>query len=245
MNISQEGPADWLLGAFKKNPEGLLLLAAGAVLMMRQRGNGSTQAMASEGASRMTAAAESVRDSAADITDRTMKSASDMASQASDYATQATRQASDYATQATRKVSQQSERVIRQAQSTIQDTVTRVLKDQPLMVVVAGLAAGAAVASVFPSTELEKEALSPIGERMTEAATRAGEQLKEATVAAGDTLKKAAEQRGLNVDELKDVANEAAGAFKERISGGSGSQSDPQSGLRSSGTEFGSRSGPR
>jgi len=245
MNISQGTPADWLLGTFKKNPEGLLLLAAGAVLMMRQGGNGSTQAVASEAPSRMTEAAESFRNTAADMTDRTVRSASEMAAQASDYASQATRQAADYATEATRKVSQQSERVIRQAQSTIRDTVDRVLKDQPLMVVVAGLAAGAAVASVFPSTELEKEALSPIGERMTEAATRAGEQLKEATFAAGETLKKAAEQRGLNAEGLKDVASEAAGAFKERMGGSGGSQSEPQSGPRSSGSESGPQFGPR
>jgi hypothetical protein len=182
----------------------------------------------------MTEAAESLRNTAADMTDRTMKSASDMAAQASDYASQATR-----------KVGEQSERMIHQAQSTIRDTVDRVLKDQPLMVVVAGLAAGAAVASVFPSTELEKEALSPIGERMTEAATRAGEQLKEATFAAGDTLKKAADQRGLNTEGLKDVASEVAGAFKERMGGSSGSQSEPPSGLRSGGSESGPQSGPR
>jgi hypothetical protein len=221
MNISQGTPADWLLGTFKKNPEGLLLLAAGAVLMMRQGGNGSTQAVASEAPSRMTDAAESVRSTAADMTERTMKSASDMAAQASDYASQATR-----------KVSQQSERVMRQAQSTIRDTADRVLKDQPLMVAVAGLAAGAAVASLFPSTELEREALSPIGERMTEAASRAGEQLKDATVAAGDTLKKAADQRGLNMEGLKDVAGEVAGAFKHRIGGSGGPDSGPQSGPR-------------
>ena len=245
MNISQGTPADWLMGTFKKNPEGLLLLAAGAVLMMRQGGNGSTQAMAGEASSCVAEAAESLRNTASDMTDRTVKSASDMAAQASDYASQATRQASDYASQATRKISQQSERVMRQAQSTIRDTVDRVLKDQPLMVVVAGLAAGAAVASVFPSTELEKEALSPIGERMTEAATRAGEQLKEATFAAGDTLKKAADQRGLNTEGLKDVASEVAGAFKERMGGSSGSQSEPPSGLRSGGSESGPQSGPR
>jgi hypothetical protein len=222
MNISQGTPADWLVGAFKKNPEGFLLLAAGAVLMLRQSGSASTQAVAGEAASRVTEAAESARSTLADVTDRTMKSASDMAAQASDTVAEATR-----------KVGQQSERVMKEAQSTMQDTVNRVLKDQPLMVAVAGLAAGAAVASVFPTTELEKQTLSPIGERVTEAATRVGEQLKDATATAGDTLKKAADQRGLNVAGLKEVAGEVAGAFKEQMRGsGKGPESEPQSGPR-------------
>jgi hypothetical protein len=221
MNISQGTPADWLVGAFKKNPEGFLLLAAGAVLMLRQGGSAPAQAATSEAASRVSKAAESARSTVADVTDRTMKSASDMAAQASDTVAQATR-----------KVGEQSERVIRQAQSTVQDTVNRVLKEQPLLVAVAGLAAGAAVASVFPATELEKQALNPIGEQMTEAATRVGEQLKDATAAAGDTLKKSADQRGLNVAGLKEVAGEVAGAFKDRMSGGGGPKSEPQSGPR-------------
>jgi len=212
------------MGAFKKNPESFLLLAAGAVLLLRQTGGVSSQAVAGEAASRVSEGAKNVRSTAAEVTDRARKSASEMAAQASDTVTQATR-----------KVGEQSERVMKQAQSTLQDTVNRVLKDQPLMVMVSGLAAGAAVASVFPTTEIEKETLSPIGERVTEAATRVGEQLKEATATAGDTLKRAAEQRGLNSAGLKEVAGEVAGAFKDRISGDNkGPESEPQSGQRSS-----------
>jgi len=221
MNISQGTPVDWLLGAFKKNPEGVLLLAAGAVLMLRQGGSAPAQAAASEAASRVTEAAESARSTVADVTDRTMKGSSAEAAQSSASVAHASR-----------RVGEQSERVFRQAQSTVQDTVNRVLKEQPMLVAVAGLAAGAAVAAVFPTTELEKQALSPIGEQMTEAVTRVGQQLKDATATAGDTLKKAADQRGLNVEGLKEVAGEVAGAFKDHMSGGGGPKSEPQSGPR-------------
>ena len=45
MSGSAGNTGDWLLAAVKKNPEGLLLLAAGAVLLMRKAGGmGSTNA---------------------------------------------------------------------------------------------------------------------------------------------------------------------------------------------------------
>ena len=48
MSASAGNTSDWLLGAVKKNPEGLLLLAAGAVLLMRKAGGmGSTNAIRS------------------------------------------------------------------------------------------------------------------------------------------------------------------------------------------------------
>jgi hypothetical protein len=36
-------PADWLMSAFKQNPEGLLLLAAGCALLFRTGSSGSPQ----------------------------------------------------------------------------------------------------------------------------------------------------------------------------------------------------------
>ena len=38
---SSPGASDWLLGAFKQNPEGLLLLAAGCALLLRKSSAGS------------------------------------------------------------------------------------------------------------------------------------------------------------------------------------------------------------
>ena len=110
-----------------------------------------------------------------------------------------------------------------QAQSTFQSTMNRVLQDQPLVVALAGMAAGAAVAAAFPTTDFEKETLGPLGEQVSDAASRVGEQLKEATVKAGEKLKNVVDEKGLNSSGLKDVASEVAGAFSGSMTGASGS----------------------
>jgi hypothetical protein len=210
MNSAQKTSADWLVGAFKKNPEGLLLLAAGAVLLMRQSGGTGAEALARDATSRMAEAASGAKEYATDVADRTLRSASSVASAASDYASEASR-----------KVGEQSERVFEQAQSVLQERIGRIVNEQPLMVAIAGMAAGAAVASAFRTTSIEKETLGPLADQVSEAASRVGEQVKEATVNAGDALKKAADERGLNLDGAKAMASEAAGAFKDSMSGAS------------------------
>lgn len=229
--MSGQNTSDWVLGAVKKNPEGFLLLAAGAVLLMRktgrpgaangQRRSGSSRdhgvAQAAAGAKGYAADvkgyAADVKGYAADVTDRAKHTVGSVASSASEYVEGARR-----------TVSAQSERVFQQAQSTFQGTMDRVLHDQPLVVAIAGLAAGAAIAAAFPATEFEKDTLGPIGEQVADAASRMGEQLKEATVAAGETLKNAADTRGLSPDGLKQVASEVAGAFSSSMSGGGSGQ---------------------
>ena len=120
-----------------------------------------------------------------------------------------------YAEQATRKVGEQSDRLIQQAKS-----MTRgVLQNQPLAILAAGLAAGAALAAAFPTTELEKETLGPVGEQASKAAAHVGEQLKQATMKAGEKLKSAAEERGLHTEGLKEVAGEVADTFKASMRG--------------------------
>jgi hypothetical protein len=138
---------------------------------------------------------------------------------------------------------EQSERLVQQAQSTLQGTLNRVLQEQPLVIAVAGIAAGAAMAAAFPATDFEKETLGPIGDQVSDVASRVGEQLKEATAQAGETLKKAADERGLNPDGLKEVASEVAGAFGSSMSGGSdqgGSKSQSNQGSGNSQNSQGS-----
>src|SRR5436190_1429207 len=167
---SQAG--DWLLGTARRHPEALLLLAAGCCLMMRsgsssskaparshfdrddwdeQRGlargssAGNASAQMRRASSEMGERASRVAESAADY-------ASDMKDRVADTARSYAETAADFADDTRRRVSEGSARLGRQAQSTLQTTMTRVLRDQPLAVAVAGLAAGAAIAAVFPST---------------------------------------------------------------------------------------------
>jgi hypothetical protein len=218
----------WIFNAIKRNPEGLLLLAAGAVLMMRTNSPQSSQAASNDAAYGPTkdTASKTAGQMADAVTDtarrKTMDAASSYASTASDTARQTmdaaksyASSAVEYADQAKRVVGEQSDRVVRQTRSVAQG----VLQNQPLAIVAAGLVAGAALAAAFPPTELEKETLGPVGDQMSKAAERFGHQLKQATSKAGEKLKTAAEERGLHTEGLKDVAGEVVDTFKASKTG--------------------------
>jgi hypothetical protein len=97
--------------------------------------------------------------------------------------------------------------------------MTRVLREQPLAVAAAGLAAGAAIAAVFPSMEIEERTLGRAGESLRDAAQKARERVKDATVKPGEPLKDAAEERGLTSEGLKDLAGDVADTFTSAVSG--------------------------
>lgn len=227
-----------IFDTIKRNPEGLLLLAAGAVLMMRtnaprqprftssssctnedpEKGSPLPEAAADIARQKLNQAESSVSDAAR----RTMDTAKSYASSASDAARQTmdtaksyVSSASEYANTARNAVEEQSERVAQQTQSLAQ----RILQDQPLAIAIAGLAAGVALAAAFPPTDVEKQTLGPVGDQMSKAAERVGDQLKQATMKAGETLKSAAEERGLHSESLKEVANEVAESFKATMRG--------------------------
>ena len=129
--------------------------------------------------------------------------------------------------EAGRKVSEQSERFARQAQSTMQSTMARVLRDQPLVVAAVGLAAGAAVAAAFPATDVENRTLGGARDALTDAASKVGENVMQAASKAGERLKSAAQERGLTPDGLKELAGEVADTFADGVSGKSGERGPP------------------
>ena len=228
-NTSAQGTSDWLMGAVKSNPEGLLLLAAGCALLLRSGaskvsgqtsgrspasgvggsqqynpGNYGQRPTGSGISESISHAADSAREYAADVGKTVSDKAGAYASTVGEYADDAWRQ---------------SERLAGQARSTMQQTVSRVLQEQPLALAVAGLAAGAAVAAAFPATAVERRTLGPAGERLSEAASSAGQQLGQAASKAGEKLMSAADERGLNTEGLKEVASDVAGAFTGAFGG--------------------------
>jgi hypothetical protein len=249
---SQAG--DWLLGAVRRHPEALLLMAAGCCLMMRsgrsssradarvvqhmrdewdyQTGRASTDfrrasASAREGLSR---AGESAADTAksagnyaSQVKDRIADTASDYASQMkdriSDTAGSYADSVADFAGDARRGVAERSAQFKRQTQATLRSSMQHVLRGQPLAVAVAGLAAGAAVAALFPSTDIEDRAFGGAHETLKDAAEKAGERVMDAAGKAGERLKTAAQGRGLTSEGLKGVAGEVADTFKDAMSG--------------------------
>ena len=238
-NISGFGSADWLTSAIKKNPEGLLLLAAGCALLLRSGsasraqasdeyqmhgyGRGDRDWKAREG---MPRAADTARDYASSVGDNLSKTADRVGKTLSDTtdrvgktvsetADRYVSAAGEYADEARQTIVDQSGRIAEQAQSTIE----RIVREQPLAIAIAGLAAGAAVAAAFPATRFERETLGSAGERLSEAASSAGERLTEAASAAGERLMSAAEEKGLNKEGLKEVARDVAGSFEKSFSG--------------------------
>jgi len=220
-----------LLGAARRNPEALLLLAAGCCLLMRSGGSvfgGISRTRYDDtGHERRSdfrrafpgPASSSVREGLSRAADSAAEYASDIKDRVADAAGSAADAMSDFAQDARRNVSEHTARMTRQAQSTLESGMNRVLREQPLAVVMAGLAAGAAVAAVFPTTEIEERTLGPAGESLRQAAGKAAERVKDAAGKAGERLKSAAEERGLTTEGLKAVAGEVTETFTSAVSG--------------------------
>ena len=219
---------EWMLETIKRNPEGLLLLAAGAVLMMRtDSGASSRQSTRSDvepGSKTPGKPPSGIVETVAGGAGRTLQEAESYASTVKSAAGDATdavksyaASATEYADQVKQKVGEQSDRVIQQAQTMAQ----RILQNQPLALVAAGLAAGAALAAAFPPTDIEKDTLGPAGA----AAGRFGEQIKRATAKAGQTLKATTEERGLHGQGLKEVAEQVVETFKTSLTKDEGNAS--------------------
>jgi hypothetical protein len=245
---SQAG--DWLAGAARRNPEALLLLAAGACLLMRGRGASSSRVSSrspygevaqsqQSGSAGMSSSAGRMSSNLRDGLSRAADTATDYAAQikdrVSDTASAYADSVSEFADDARRSVSERSARLGRQAQSTLQGSMDRVLRDQPLAVAVAGLAAGAAVAALFPSTEMEGRTLGGAREALTGAAGKAGEMVMDAAGKASERLKTAAQERGLSSEGLQGLANEVAETFTGAVGGKSGDRESASSVAKSSG----------
>ncbi len=240
---------DWLAGVVKGNPEGLLLLAAGCALLLRSTGSsgrGSSSASRTSresqgpGARHGQSSASGVSHSVSQAAESARDYASDVGRTVSDKTGEYASTVGNYADDARRTIADQSERLVGQARNTMQSTIERVLKEQPLALAVAGLAAGAALASAFPTTDVERRTLGPSGERLSEAASSVGENLSQAASKAGDKLMNAADERGLNAEGLKEVASDVAGAFGDAFSGTQNKRDTQTS--SSPGTNYGSAS---
>jgi hypothetical protein len=220
------GAGEWLMRTIRRNPEGLLLLAAGCALLLRSGSSASLRRPSEDRGfepGSMRNSTSTARSSFGDGISRAAESASGYASDIKDSVTDAASSSastlSNYANEARSTLANQSERISRQAQSAFQGGTERMLREQPLAVAVLGVAAGAAVAAVFPSTEVESRTLGGAREALSEAAGKAGENLMEAAGTAGERLKAIAEEKGLHPEGLKDMARDVAGTFTGSIAG--------------------------
>jgi hypothetical protein len=235
--------ADWLLGTAKRNPEALLVLAAGCALLLRGgRGGGSRASapnrrweqndyrgggdMRAGYADRAARAAGEVGQSASDLKDRVSETAGSYASAVSDTARSYATSVADYAGSAGRAVAAQTTDLADraagfadQAGSVIRTQTNNVLQEQPLAVAVLGLAAGAALAALFPTSAMEQRTLGPARDAAADTVARVGESLKTAANVTGEHLKQRAAERGLSTEGIKEMAREAGQTFADKVSG--------------------------
>ena len=227
---------EWLVGAVKKNPEGLLLLAAGAALLLRrgmssprpanrrpsQYPDAGSQRSGSRASSGSSQSDGGISDTISKAADSAREYASELRDNVGDKVGEYASAVKDYANDAGQTIADQSERLANRARSTAQGTIERVLEQQPLALAVLGFAAGALVAASAPATDIERRTLGSTGERLSDAAASAGKRINEAASAVGERLKEAADERGLNAEGLKNVARDVTGTFGDVLSGETG-----------------------
>jgi hypothetical protein len=205
------GTADWLIGAVKNNPEGLLLVAAGCALLMRSKTARSGWAAAEHTTATAVPAAQAAAGTA-------VEAGWNVAERAKEAVSSSAAAVSAYARDTGRAVGERSTVLAQQLQDGVFASLNSVVQNQPLVLPFVGLAVGAAVAAMFSPIDLERRALGPTAERIADAAARAGERVKRAAAHAGERLKDEADERGLTAEGLKNLANETAAAFGEAFS---------------------------
>jgi hypothetical protein len=244
------GAGEWIMGAVTRNPEGLLLLAAGVALLMRsgrgpsvrrnslpdRRNEGQYRAGREDSASgiseRVTEAARRAGEYVSGATQRAGEYLSEATDKVSETAGSYASSASEYANEAARIAAERSRRMADQ----VRDTADYLVREQPWAVALTGLLAGAAVAAAFPSTRLERRTLGEVGERLRSAAGTMGEQVMEAGMQAGERLNEVVEERGLTSEGLKQAARDVGETFSSALAG---KESSTQS-RRQAGKEAGS-----
>jgi len=217
VNDAYTQATDWLVSTAKRNPEALLVLGAGLALLMRGRGKSSPAPSVvppymgggtaqrspgwTEGLSR---AADGVSEYAANVKDRVAGAAT---------------AATEYAGNVGRTISTETSRLTDQAQSVVQSSTSRILDAQPLAVAVFGAAAGAALAALIPSTEVESRTMGSTREAIVDAANKVGENLFNAAGEAGERLEQGATERGISSEGIKDLAHDVADTFTSKVAG--------------------------
>lgn len=220
-NRGMTSAAERLLDSAKRNPEGVLLLAAGAALLLRRTGVvGSMRSSRSNGHYRSNGQQQGRTGQSSEngMAEQAHGLADTARSYASDVAGRVTRSAegmADYTTGMARAAVDRSSRLAHDTGSTMRGAMDRMLDEQPLTLALFGLAAGAILASALPATGMERNALGPVGKKLSDAAEEAGERLKKSAARAGERLSEMADERGLNARGLREGAREVAQSFSE------------------------------
>jgi hypothetical protein len=230
---------DWLIGTARNNPEALLVLAAGAALLVRGASRHSQRELDEEredefdeyqsdevGTGRRDgrqrsggtqSRARSRQSGLSSIAETAGEYASNVKDRVAETASSYASTVSEYAESGRRQFTRQASRLGKQAQS----TAGYVLHEQPLAVAALGLAAGAALAALVPPTRLEQRNLRPAHDALSKAASRAAETAKETVGEIGKHLRQRAGEglKDIAVDTVKTVASTVSAKSDNGASG--------------------------
>jgi ElaB/YqjD/DUF883 family membrane-anchored ribosome-binding protein len=175
---SNGGLADFVSDTMRHRPEALLLMAAGAALMLtRGRGFGLSELWsgynvgrdAAQGiGERIHAAADSATHLASDMRERVGEQVDDLRETVSDYAERAAHSAQEKREDLTRRTGAAIER----ARSSMQENIDYMLREQPLALGAVSLLAGIAIGAALPRTEIEADVAGLAREPLREGASR-------------------------------------------------------------------------
>jgi hypothetical protein len=199
---------EWLVRIATRRPEALLVLIAGCVLMMRDGGSEPPEIRYC-----YDDAANGSSDSDWNVSRATQKASevvTDLKNQGSEIADSVTKYAGDMG----QAISTQTAQIAGKAQSTFQAGFAQLMNEQPLALIAIGLAAGAAVATLVPSTDVEDRMLAGAREAISE---RVGETLIEAASDAGERLSHGIADRAS--EGFKELVHEVAEKFTDKVSG--------------------------
>jgi len=215
---------DWLLDTVQRKPEAVLLIAAGCALLMRSgRPVVDIRSVTESGFPSLSQNRAGTAEQGS-VTESAKAYASKAADTVSEYSDTARQTVSDYAEGATRGISDSSDWLRTKAETTY-NTASEALRDQPVLVAALGLAAGAALAAFFPTTEVERRAgaalaakASEVGDQVLAAAEKAGERAR-------DTVRDAVTERVL-APAVKEVVGEVVGIATGAADRGNQQRSD-------------------
>jgi hypothetical protein len=211
---------EWLISTAKRNPEALLVLAAGCTLLMRS-GRSSYRAT---GETTSGVSGSNAPWNVSRTTEKTPEIAGDLKQRIADAGSSVAEQAGEIA----KTLSTQTSQIAGQAQSMLSSGFGQLLREQPLALVVAGLAAGAAVAALLPSTELEERTLGGARDAIADMTGKVGGNLIAAATDAGQRLTQGVTERA--TEGFKELAQEVAGQFSEKKVMGATDKSDERPG---------------
>ncbi len=193
------GFADFISQTMRNRPEALLLMAAGAALMLaRGRGLGQHDGAATGIGERLHSAADTAAHMASNLRQRVGERVEDLRESVGDYAERATHRAQESREAITHRTGEALER----ARSGLRENVDHMLREQPLALGALSLLAGVAIGAALPRTVIEtrtvrvaREPLRGAPGRMETLRSAVGEKVKEVVaggVAEAEKLREAA-----------------------------------------------------